>query len=152
MTMHVFYYVILVFVLILTNALMWNKVVKELRRLNIRTIRPSNLKAILVRSKRGDTKMLVYNVTAGSVVDNDVMERRLAVSVNGEVVNTSTHPSDTTSFGELSFSDNDNVVLTLVDVDDAGNVSSPATFEFVAADTIAPAKPGEFGVTLVREE
>jgi hypothetical protein len=63
MTTHVFYYVILVFVLILTNALMWNKAVKELRRMNMRTIHPSNLKAILVRSNKGDTKMLVYNVT-----------------------------------------------------------------------------------------
>jgi hypothetical protein len=25
-------------------------------------------------------------------------------------------------------------------------------FEFVATDTIPPAKPGEFGVTLLREE
>jgi hypothetical protein len=151
MTIHIICYVILS--LILTNALMWNKIAKELKRMNMRTIRPSNLKAKIVRSNnKGDTKMLVYNVTSGPVVDNDVMERRLAVSVNGETVKTSTHPSDTTSFGELSFSDNDNVVLTLVDVDDAGNVSPPATFEFLALDTIAPAKPGEFGVTLVREE
>jgi len=152
MYIHILYYVILVFILILTNALMWNKLSKEIKRLSIRTIHPYDLKAILVRSKKGDTKMLVYNVTAGSVVDNDVSERRLAVSVNGEIVKTSTYSSDTTSFGELSFQDNDNVVLTLVDVDDAGNASSPATYEFVALDTLPPAKPGEFGVTLVREE
>lgn len=152
MTIHIFYYVILVFILILTNALMWNKIAKELRRMNMRTIHPSHLEAIFVRSKKGDTKMLVYNITAGPVVDHDVAERRLAVSVNGEIVKTSTYPSDTTSFGEVAFSDNDSVILTLVDVDDVGNASSPATFDFVALDTIAPAKPGEFGVTLVREE
>jgi len=96
--------------------------------------------------------MLVYNVTAGSVVDKDVAERRLSVTVNGEVRETKPFAPDTTSFGELSFADNDNVVLTLVDVDDAGNVSSPATVEFVALDTVAPAAPGEFGVSFVREE
>lgn len=96
--------------------------------------------------------MLVYNVTAGAVVDKDVAERRLSVTVNGEVRETKPFSPDTTSFGELSFADNDSVVLTLVDVDDAGNVSSPATVEFVALDTVAPAAPGEFGVSFVREE
>ena len=95
---------------------------------------------------------LVYNVTAGPVVDKDVAERRLSVSVNGEVRSTAPYSPDTTSFGELSFSDNDSVVLTLVDVDDAGNVSSPATLEFVALDTVAPSQPGELGVAFVREE
>ncbi|NDD84181.1 hypothetical protein EBZ38_07895 [bacterium] len=131
---------------------MWNKISKEIKRLNTRIIHPYNFKATIVHSKKGDIKMLVYNVTAGQVVDSDVAERRLSVSVNGEVVKTTTHPSNTTSFGELSFADNDRVVLTLVDVDDAGNSSSPATYEFVALDTIPPATPGEFGVTLVREE
>lgn len=96
--------------------------------------------------------MLVYKVTAGAVTDTDVVERRLSVSVNGSNVDTKVFSGDATSFGELSFNDNDNVVLTLVDVDDAGNVSSPAILEFVAIDTIPPAKPGEFGVTLTREE
>lgn len=96
--------------------------------------------------------MLVYNVTAGAVVDKDVAERRLSVTVNGEVRETKPFAPDTTAFGELSFADNDKVVLTLVDVDDAGNVSSPATVEFVALDTVAPAAPGEFGVSFIREE
>ena len=96
--------------------------------------------------------MLVYNVTAGAVVDKDVAERRLSVTVNGEVRETKPFAPDTTSFGELAFADNDNVVLSLVDVDDAGNVSKPAVVEFVALDTVAPAAPGEFGVSFVREE
>ena len=95
---------------------------------------------------------LVYTVSAGAVVDSDVRERRLTVTTNGNDGGTTVFPRETTSFGELRFADNDNVVLTLVDVDDSGNVSSPAVAEFVATDTIAPAAPGEFGVTLVREE
>jgi hypothetical protein len=41
--------------------------------------------------------------------------------------------------------------MTLVDTDDAGNPSAPAVVEFVAMDTIPPAMPGSFGVTLVGE-
>lgn len=96
--------------------------------------------------------MLIYSVTAAPVVDADVVTRRLAVTVNGEVRETKDFTADSTSFGELGFADNDSVVLTLVDIDDAANVSEPATFEFVATDTIPPAAPGSFGVTLIREE
>ena len=96
--------------------------------------------------------MLIYSVTAAPVVDADVVARRLSVTVNGEVRETADYAPETTNFGELGFDDNESVVLTLVDVDDAANVSEPASFEFVATDSIPPAKPGEFGVTLVREE
>lgn len=96
--------------------------------------------------------MLIYSVTAAPAVDADVVGRKLAVVVNGEVRETKDYPADTTDFGELAFNDDESVILTLVDVDDAGNVSEPATFEFVATDTIPPAAPGSFGVTLIREE
>jgi hypothetical protein len=96
--------------------------------------------------------MLIYSVTAAPVVDADVVARRLSVTVNGEVRETADYARETTNFGELGFADNDSVVLALVDIDDAANSSAPASFEFVATDTIPPAKPGEFGVTLVREE
>jgi hypothetical protein len=96
--------------------------------------------------------MLIYSVSAAPAVDSDVVARRLTVTVNGEAGDTTDFSADATSFGELGFSDDDSVVLTLVDIDDAGNASEPAVFEFVATDTIPPAKPGEFGVTLLREE
>ncbi len=131
-----------------------NKLFREyldiLKKMNMRNIHPISFNCRLLY--KGDNKMLVYNVTSGAVVDKDVSERRLSVTVNGEVRETKPFGPETTNFGELSFADNDNVVLTLVDVDDAGNVSSPATVEFVALDTVAPATPGEFGVSFVREE
>jgi hypothetical protein len=93
---------------------------------------------------------LVYSVTAGPAVDADVVRRRLSVTVNGETTSTEWEAS-ATSFGEVTVPQDSNVVLTLVDTDDAGNVSQPAVVEFVATDTIPPVKPGEFGVALVRE-
>ena len=99
-----------------------------------------------------ESGMLVYSVTAGPAVDADVSSRRLSVMVNGEVSSTVDHPASATSFGEISAPQDATVVVTLVDVDDAGNESPPSFYEFVAKDTIAPAQPGSLGVTLVREE
>ena len=95
---------------------------------------------------------LVYSVSAGPVVDADVVVRRLTVTVDGvEAPAFPDFPADTTSFGEFTVPQDAQVVLALVDIDDAGNVSEPAVLEFTATDTIPPAKPGEFGVSLVRE-
>lgn len=95
---------------------------------------------------------LIYSVSAGPVVDKDVVTRELSVVVDGGQPATTTFPSTATELGEVKVEQGGKVVLSLVDIDDAGNRSQPATVEFVAADTIPPAKPGEFGVNLVREE
>jgi hypothetical protein len=132
------------------NNRLFREYLKTLKRMDMRHIQPIAFRVKLLR--REEYQMLVYNVTAGAVVDKDVAERRLSVTVNGEVRETKPFSPDTTSFGELAFADNDNVVLSLVDVDDAGNVSTPAVVEFVALDTVPPVAPGEFGVSYVREE
>lgn len=94
---------------------------------------------------------LVYEVTCAAPVDADVVERRLTVTVNGALVSTDVYTRDVTNLGERTFAQGDNVVLSLVDVDDVGNVSEPAVSEFVANDTIAPSTPG-LEIKLVREE
>lgn len=96
---------------------------------------------------------LVYSVTAGAPVDADVVARELSVSVNGTPVGEPVSlDGKATELGEIKVEQGAKVLLTLVDIDDAGNRSQPATLEFEAADTIAPAQPGSFGVTLAREE
>ena len=72
--------------------------------------------------------------------------------VNEVVLPDKVFDGQSVDFGELSFADNDEVVLTLVDVDDAGNVSKPATLQFTAKDNVPPSAPGGFSVALVREE
>lgn len=132
------------------NNKLFRRYLNLLQKLTMQNIQPFAFRCNFLY--REGKEMLVYSVTAGAVVDKDVAERRLSVTVNGEVRETKPFAPETTSFGELSFADNDNVVLSLVDVDDAGNVSAPAVVEFVALDTVAPAAPGEFGVSFVREE
>lgn len=96
---------------------------------------------------------LVYSVSAGAPVDADVTVRELLVTVNGEQLGEPVmFNGSATSLGEVRVEQNSVVSLTLVDIDDAGNRSQPATIEFTATDTIPPAQPGSFGVTLAREE
>jgi hypothetical protein len=98
--------------------------------------------------------VLVYKVSVGPVVDADVVERQLAVVVDGleQPESRKVFPASATDLGEIRVPQDASVELSLVDVDDAGNRSEPAVFEFVAVDTLPPAAPGAFGVTLVAEE
>jgi len=95
--------------------------------------------------------VLTYVVSAASPVDGDVVSRVLTVSVNGVEQGSSTFAGTAVDFGTVTVPQEADVKLTLVDVDDAGNASLPAEYYFVAVDTVAPAVPGSFGVTLVGE-
>ena len=101
---------------------------------------------------RKDKNMgLVYSLAVGPTTDGDVVERRLTVDVNGDVVKINSYPTSAVDLGEYTFAQGDSVVLSLVDVDDAGNVSEPAVLAFIAKDTIPPQAPGGFSVSLLRE-
>lgn len=136
-------------------ARMWfftstNALVAEVRRLAFKMSGPPY--AFRVSLIGMESEMLIYSVTAGPPVDSDVASRRLTVTVNGEVASAVDHPASTTAFGEISVPQDASVVVSLIDVDDAGNESQPSFFEFSAKDTIPPSQPGSLGVTLVREE
>jgi hypothetical protein len=121
----------------------------EIRRLSMWFRRPQAVRVTLIR-KESDMA-LVYQVSAGPVVDHDVVTRRLIVTVNGEKDHEEDFSPETVLFGEIVVPQDSQVVLSLTDIDDANNASEPATVEFTALDTIPPARPGEFGVTLLRE-
>lgn len=101
--------------------------------------------------KRRNDMALVYSLSCEAPVDIDVVERRLTVVTNGKVGPAAVFPKDTVDFGEFTFMQDEEVIFSLVDVDDAGNQSPPATLEFVATDTLPPAIPGGFSVSLLRE-
>lgn len=121
----------------------------ELRRQSMWLRRPHRFRVSL---RRQESNMLVYGVSAAAPVDSDVVERRLTVDVEDSEPVTTTFGGDVTELGEVKVERDAVVTLSLVDVDGSGNVSEPATFSFVATDTIPPARPGEFGVTLLRQE
>lgn len=95
--------------------------------------------------------VLTYQVSVGPAVDHDVVSRELSFVIDGGEPVVASFSGDTTDLGLVSAPQGSSVVLSLVDIDDAGNRSDAATLEFVAADTFPPAVPGSFGVTLVGE-
>lgn len=131
-----------------------NEIVKQLKRLNMRLSKPYGLGVIFLSKNRRENmaNTMVYGVVAGVAGSSDVVERRLTVTVNGTVVENRTYAGDIVDFGELRVAQDSDVVLSLVDVDDVGNVSPETTQVFKATDTVAPPAPGSFGVNLLREE
>jgi hypothetical protein len=97
--------------------------------------------------------VLTYSVSAAAPVSGDVVTRLLTLVVNGEDQGTSELPADAAeNLSVFSVPQDAEVVVTLVDVDDAGNKSEPAVLTFTATDTIPPQQPGALGVSLISEE
>ena len=119
--------------------------------LNIFISVPQGLRVVLLK---GETmaNVLTYRVSVNAPVDGDVVSRELTVTVNGVESTVVTTVGTATDLGSVEVPQDALVVLSLVDVDDAGNKSPPATVEFTAVDTLAPSQPGGFNVTLVSEK
>lgn len=94
---------------------------------------------------------ITYRVSAGAPVSGDVVSRLVTVVVDGVEQTATAYDGQSVDLGNITVPQDSSVVVTLVDVDDAGNKSEPASITFVAADTIPPAQPGFLGVTLVGE-
>jgi hypothetical protein len=138
---------------ILAQSMYTYSIYKNLKRKYERVIRPLYLRYKFIRkTKKGRKMALVYEVSCAAPVSDDVVSRVLTVSVNGQEVSVANYIPSATNLGELVFEQDDNVVLSLVDVDDAGNKSEATVLEFVALDTVAPESPTGLGVKLVREE
>jgi hypothetical protein len=141
---------------VLYGIIIFQSILVILQRLQIKKLKRKSVSCPVLFHvsflRKGSNMGLVFSVKCAAPVDKDVVERRLSVKVNDAVLPVKVFDSQAVDLGELSFADNDEVVLTLVDVDDAGNVSEPATLQFTAKDNVPPSAPGGFSVALVREE
>jgi len=136
---------------------LFSGLIAEMRRLSasIRSLAMSNRQPLLFvfLLKQEANMALIYTVTAGKPGAADVVSRELSVVVNGTALSEPvSFGGDATDLGEVKVEQGAEVTMSLVDIDDAGNRSQPAVVTFVATDTIAPPEPGQFGVTLAREE
>jgi hypothetical protein len=113
--------------------------------------KPRRLEVFQIRSSSNMADNLTYRVTAGAPVDGDVVSRVVTVTVNGESQGSVSYVGSTIDLGVITVPQDSDVEVSLVDIDDAGNASDPASYSFVAVDSIAPATPGALGVTLVGE-
>lgn len=110
------------------------------------------VRVVQIRSDTTMADVLTYRVSAPAPVDADVVARLLSVSVNGNDRGTESYDGKTTDFGTVDVPQDAEIIVSLVDVDDAGNRSEPAVLSFVAVDTVPPAQPGALGVTLEGEK
>jgi hypothetical protein len=113
--------------------------------------RPQGLELVQIRSNIAMADVLTYRVSAAAPVDADVVSRVVTLKINGEDKGARTFEGAVTDLGTVTAPQDAEVELSLVDVDDAGNMSQPATYTFTAVDTLPPAVPGAFNVTLVSE-
>lgn len=94
--------------------------------------------------------MLEFKLILPAPSAPDVVERRLSLQIGSQPPLTPVLMADEEA-PLYSGTEGDLVSGSLVDVDDAGNVSPPRDFEFTLRDTIAPPQPGEIGIEVVRE-
>lgn len=110
---------------------------------------------VFLKTVREENGMLVFKLNLPPAADSDVKtggKRTVVVAIGSNEPQTIELAGDAIETGELSGSDNDPVVGTLVDTDDAGNPSPAREFSFILTDTIAPSQPGEVSISVVREE
>jgi hypothetical protein len=97
-------------------------------------------------------KMLKFKLVLPSPGASDVVSRKITVKIGEQDVLDAELAGDALETAEMSGVDNDPVVGSLVDVDDAGNMSPAREFSFVLIDSIAPPQPGELGIVVTGEE
>lgn len=102
-----------------------------------------------VNENMADT--MTYEIAVGGPASQDVVSRELTVVVDGVYRDPVVFPAYEVSLGRVSVPQDSEVVVSLVDVDDAGNRSEPSTISFKALDVVPPAAPGGLSVTVVGE-
>jgi hypothetical protein len=115
--------------------------------------RPAAFTIKLISERReNDMDFLTYEADLPTVPDGtDMQEQRFSVVVDGGA------PADQTldkaaTVATFEVPQGSAVDISLVYVDDAGNVSAPRTQAFTAVDTITPESPGDFGEVRVVSE
>lgn len=106
---------------------------------------------VFILYEEGEEGMLKFVLVLPEAGAADVVTRELRFTVGEELVEVNLEGSATETV-ELTGADNDAVVGSLVDVDDAGNRSEAREFSFVLVDTLAPPQPGELGLKVTGEE
>ncbi len=105
----------------------------------------------LVKRSQGEDGMLNFVLDLPVASASDVVSRIVKVQIaDGAVSEFALGAADVVT-PELQGADGAAVIGSLVDVDDAGNVSPAREFSFVLVDTIAPAQPGEISLRVTSE-
>ena len=93
---------------------------------------------------------IIFRVVLPNASAADVKTREITVDIDGEVLCWVTDVVGTTSY-EFTGPQGAQVCVTLVDIDDAGNRSEPASLTQQLTDNFAPPAPGAIGFEFVNE-
>lgn len=96
--------------------------------------------------------LLTYQVSAAASTASDAVSREVSLVINGAEPVVTVYAPTEVNLGSVTVPQDSEVVISVVDVDDAGNRSEPAVLSFTATDTLPPPAPGSVSVTLVSEE
>lgn len=128
------------------NVLLWLR--RNLRNWLFRPQRPGPMYVVMGESSMGNAlRVTVALPPLAEGEAGEVVKRQLTRIINsGEPVVTELG-ADQADF-QFDVQQDDAVNLSLVNIDDAGNVSAPSIRDFVALDTVPPAAPGEISVSV----
>lgn len=90
--------------------------------------------------------MLQYKITLPPPAVSDIVNRLLTVDGVGRDL-----PGDTLEAGGYEGDEGATVVASLIDTDNAGNLSPAREATFTLVDTISPPVPGELGLVVTGE-
>lgn len=96
---------------------------------------------------------ILFRVTLPAISAPDVVRREISLSINGvDSAPLFIDALGTTATDTLRGPQNATVVVSLIDVDDAGNRSQASSGTFVLLDVVAPPAPGSLGIEVLGEE
>ena len=104
---------------------------------------------IIGENRMSDSLLFVVYLPPKSAPD--VVARELTVEINGSI-QVLELDADSSEVPALSGPDGASVILSLVDIDNAGNRSEASVFSTELKDTIAPPKPGMLGLEVTAED
>jgi hypothetical protein len=108
---------------------------------------------LFVNQIEGDSMAdtLTYEIVVAAPAVRDVVSREVTVLVDGLYNEPVAYPGNAVNLGQITVPQDSKVIVSVTDVDDAGNRSEPATLIFTAVDTVPPPVPGGVSVVLVGE-
>jgi hypothetical protein len=123
---------------------------KVLKAIKFALYKPGILTIVLTGEKSMST--ISFKVVLPALVDTDVVSRELSVKIGEADAIVQTVAKDVAEVDGFSGEQDVAVVLSLTDIDDAGNRSEVSTLEDKLIDTFAPAKPGELSLVETGEQ
>lgn len=120
-------------------------IIRKLLRLR----RPEHVRLRVVRE---ENEMLRFVLVLPPTRAADVVSRRLTVIIDDASAEVEELSPTAAECGEHQGPDGALVSGSLIDIDDAGNMSEPREYSFVLSDTIPPPLPGEMGLRITGEE